>query len=187
MAERTCSEEACTEPHLAKGLCRHHYDARRDLAKMRAHGRLYYAAHREVRKQYRRQRYWANRDQALAAGRHQARKHRAKRSAREKAWRHANPERTKGYERRYRAAKKAAIIGQVTPHLLAAKLAYWGHRCWMCGGPPVDVDHVKPLAKGGPHMLANLRPACRSCNSTKNDQWPYPITGGPAYALSRTA
>ncbi|MGX7727586.1 HNH endonuclease [Rhodococcus sp. 5G237] len=35
------------------------------------------------------------------------------------------------------------------------------------------VDHVKPINKGGPHMLANLRPACGPCNSRKRDQWPF--------------
>lgn len=44
---------------------------------------------------------------------------------------------------------------------------YWGNRCWMCGGPYEEADHVIPLALGGPHCLANLRPACKSCNSAK--------------------
>lgn len=30
----------------------------------------------------------------------------------------------------------------------------------------------KPLAKGGLHCLANLRPACRACNAQKNARWP---------------
>ena len=57
---------------------------------------------------------------------------------------------------------------------LAAKLSYWGNRCWLCRGPATQVDHVKPLAKGGPHCLANLRPICGSCNSRKQDTWPWP-------------
>lgn len=47
--------------------------------------------------------------------------------------------------------------------------------CWMCGDEPDTVDHVKPLAKGGAHMLANLRPACKSCNSSKGATWPWPM------------
>jgi len=51
-------------------------------------------------------------------------------------------------------------------------MSYWGNKCWMCEGPFEHVDHVKPLSKGGPHILANLRPACASCNASKNDRWP---------------
>lgn len=57
-----------------------------------------------------------------------------------------------------------------------ARLAYFGHRCWICGDPADSLDHVKPLSKGGWHALANLRPACFSCNSRKGARWPLPTT-----------
>jgi len=42
----------------------------------------------------------------------------------------------------------------------------------MCGGASqLQWDHVKPLAKGGAHMLANLRLACSRCNNVKSDRW----------------
>lgn len=44
--------------------------------------------------------------------------------------------------------------------------------CWMCGGDATEIDHVKPLAKGGAHMLCNIRPVCRPCNCSKRDRWP---------------
>lgn len=67
--------------------------------------------------------------------------------------------------------------------LLEQKLAYWGDRCWLCGEPGPDTwDHVKPLKKGGPHMLANLRPAHRSCNSKRSAKWPFtPVVGFGAW------
>jgi 5-methylcytosine-specific restriction endonuclease McrA len=34
-----------------------------------------------------------------------------------------------------------------------------------CQRRATTVDHVIPLAKGGTHELANLRAACRTCNS----------------------
>jgi hypothetical protein len=34
-------------------------------------------------------------------------------------------------------------------------------------------DHVKPLARGGSNWPANLRPACKSCNSRKGARWPF--------------
>jgi 5-methylcytosine-specific restriction endonuclease McrA len=94
-------------------------------------------------------------------------------------WR-ADPKNRRVYrehQRRYRASKKSQVVGVITPELLDAKLAYWGWRCWMCGGSPTDWDHVKPLMKGGLHCLANLRPACGDCNKRKRDRWPFPDPG----------
>ncbi len=39
--------------------------------------------------------------------------------------------------------------------------------CVYCGGPGGTVDHIRPVAKGGAHHLANLVPACQFCNSSK--------------------
>ncbi|WP_079030511.1 HNH endonuclease signature motif containing protein [Streptomyces ambofaciens] len=32
-----------------------------------------------------------------------------------------------------------------------------------------EVDHIRPLAKGGVHDWANLAPACAACNRAKAD------------------
>jgi 5-methylcytosine-specific restriction endonuclease McrA len=56
--------------------------------------------------------------------------------------------------------------------ILAARWAYYGGMCWMCGAPAEGWDHVKPLARGGhPTHGANLRPACTPCNSSKGAAW----------------
>jgi 5-methylcytosine-specific restriction endonuclease McrA len=96
-----------------------------------------------------------------------------------------------GYERRRReqldrqrekgrnaAARRLARLKAVSSvpfsdDQLRARLAFYGNRCWMCGAPGSVVDHVKPLAKGGAHILANLRPACQACNSRKQAKWPF--------------
>lgn len=33
-----------------------------------------------------------------------------------------------------------------------------------------EVDHIRPLAKGGVHEWSNLAPACATCNRLKSDQ-----------------
>lgn len=43
--------------------------------------------------------------------------------------------------------------------------------CWMCGGPKECTDHVKAVGIGGWDALSNIRPACRSCNSSKAFRW----------------
>ncbi|MFF4848788.1 HNH endonuclease [Streptomyces sp. NPDC001194] len=86
-----------------------------------------------------------------------------------------DPERRREIWRRRNAAiKKGVALYAFTSADVAAKVAYWGHACWVCRVPYQAIDHVKPLAKGGPHMLANLRPICTSCNTRKLDRWPLP-------------
>ena len=72
---------------------------------------------------------------------------------------------------RRRAIRKNAKTIAYSPDALWQRMAYFGHKCWMCGGSFEAVDHVIPLTKGGVECLANLRPACRSCNSRKHNKW----------------
>lgn len=77
--------------------------------------------------------------------------------------------------RRYIARKRNAFTIPYTAEQLESKVSYWGDRCWICQTDSwTQIDHVKPLAKGGPDMLANLRPACSACNQSKRDKWPFP-------------
>jgi 5-methylcytosine-specific restriction endonuclease McrA len=66
-----------------------------------------------------------------------------------------------------RRARAAGAQGTCTKTQLEARMAYFGNKCSYCGGPYETVDHVIPLAKGGSHWPANLRPACSKCNSSK--------------------
>jgi HNH endonuclease len=86
-------------------------------------------------------------------------------------WRAANPELKAAAQVRYRARKKTPKVLMFTPEQLTQRLSMFSG-CWMCGGPATEKDHVKPLEKGGAHMLCNIRPGCRSCNATKNAKWP---------------
>jgi 5-methylcytosine-specific restriction endonuclease McrA len=74
-----------------------------------------------------------------------------------------------------RARKLAAPSVPYTPAQLKQRWDYYGGNCWMCGTPATETDHVKPLSKGGSDMLANCRPACRSCNASKRNTWPYRV------------
>jgi 5-methylcytosine-specific restriction endonuclease McrA len=96
---------------------------------------------------------------------------------RTRTWRLANPRRRSEQARRRNALKKSGVATFISLELLDGKLAYWGWRCWIngpgCTVDPEKWDHVKPLTKGGAHMLANLRPACGHCNRRKHDRWPF--------------
>jgi 5-methylcytosine-specific restriction endonuclease McrA len=86
-----------------------------------------------------------------------------------------NPELRRAMKHRRRALALAAGVVQFSPNQWHERLKYFGSKCWMCGGPFEHIDHVKPLSRGGPHMLANLRPSCARCNLTKRDKWFGPL------------
>jgi hypothetical protein len=99
---------------------------------------------------------------------------------RSRAWRIANPKRRAQQNARRNALEQSGQATRIPMELLEAKLAYWGWHCWIagpaCTGDPEQWDHVKPLSKGGAHLLANLRPACQPCNFGKRAQWPFPTS-----------
>jgi 5-methylcytosine-specific restriction endonuclease McrA len=122
-----------------------------------------------------------------AASRGHYRRNRVREIARVLGWRRENLDWVKAYNRRwlkqsgknreyirrYTARKRGATVLPVGEADLRAKVLYWGNRCWVCRGPAQAIDHVKPLTKGGAHVLANLRPICTSCNSRKRNRWPF--------------
>lgn len=89
----------------------------------------------------------------------------------QRAWQKENPGGHRAAQARRRAQKMTSRVGVFGKAEIAARMSFFGNRCWMCRGPFEAIDHVKPLSKGGPHLLANLRPACNRCNSSKSNRW----------------
>ncbi len=195
-----CVVDDCPDPVLAKGLCRPHYwrqwktgdvrqgePVRRPVArdepcvvdrctKTRARADKcsthYQAAYMlgiksdpERHEKYKAYQRRHNRDSRLR----DPEGHRA----RVRAWRLANPAVYRAAYMRRKLRRMNAAHVPFSSEQLAAKMAYWGNRCWVCGGPFEAVDHVKPLSRGGAEILANLRPICTSDNSSKNGRWPW--------------
>jgi 5-methylcytosine-specific restriction endonuclease McrA len=74
-------------------------------------------------------------------------------------------------ERRRARKNKVAKI-EYGAEQITWRFSMFGNCCWICGSTDnLTIDHVKPLSANGPDMPANLRPACRSCNSRKRDKW----------------
>lgn len=90
-----------------------------------------------------------------------------------KKWELANPDSLRERTRRRRAKKKNLAVGIITVVQLNQKIDYWGRRCWVCKDQYEEMDHVKPLSKGGLHVLSNLRPICVPCNRRKSSTWPF--------------
>jgi 5-methylcytosine-specific restriction endonuclease McrA len=107
-----------------------------------------------------------------------------------KSWKQANPRKVKEYGRQYcqrhpealkaakanRRAREARIGGTLSAADVKKIILLWGGHCWICGRPYGAIDHVIPLARGGSNCPSNLRPICKSCNSSKgakivNEKW----------------
>ncbi len=154
----------------------------------RAYHAAYRAAHREERRAAAAAYYAAHKEQGRAARRAYAAAHpeahrkasaayRASHpdEAREAtaAWQAAHPE--NGREARRR--RRARIAGvESEPFTLRDVIDRDGWRCGICGRnvkpgskgrDRPSLDHIVPLAQGGPHTLANAQLAHFGCNSAK--------------------
>lgn len=79
-------------------------------------------------------------------------------------------ERNRDRWRQYKIARRAleaAAIGRADADAILARWEYYGGLCWMCGAQATAIDHVIALSAGGTGWPANLRPACKPCNSSK--------------------
>lgn len=136
------------------------------------------ADNKEKNAEYGRLKYIANRDRMRAQAVAWKLAHPERMAQFKKDWQARHPERyadqKRASESRRRARKASVLVMDFTNEQLSARLAYYGHKCWICKtGNYEELDHVKPLSKGGAHMLSNLRPACQPCNRAKWANWPF--------------
>lgn len=184
--ERICSVDGCESPVRSRGMCKRHYE------RMRIHGNTTKPSCRRCGKPLYKmhalhcnacaQVDWRERQRELTCVIDGCRLPRRgvyglcdMHASRKK--RHGDPLkalRVKGV-RSIRSVRAGGVrrFGRHERGRWEQKLAYWGHACWMCGAPWEHVDHVKPTSRGGADLIANLRPACASCNHSKSDRWPF--------------
>jgi 5-methylcytosine-specific restriction endonuclease McrA len=157
----------------------------------RQQDREYYLANRERHAEYSRKYRKENAEQLAESWRKWYAANAEQRRANARAYALANPEKVRATKLAYyqthrqdfitRAAKRRALeVAQSTVPFTSEqwkqRVAYYGGKCWMCRIRPYEeMEHVKPLSKGGAHILANLRPACFPCNRSKGAKWPYPV------------
>ena len=84
---------------------------------------------------------------------------------------------------KWRRAPKLGSDGRISTRDWERLVERYNGLCAYCSvRPATDQDHVIPLSRGGRHTVGNVLPACRSCNSSKNDrlliEWPgRPVIG----------
>ncbi|WP_314148229.1 HNH endonuclease [uncultured Leifsonia sp.] len=64
--------------------------------------------------------------------------------------------------------------GRASQRMTELVLETYGRQCWLklpgCKGVATTKDHVVPFSHGGEDALENYRPACRSCNSKRQNR-----------------
>jgi hypothetical protein len=107
------------------------------------------------------------------------------RLAQQRQHRKENPEKVRAFARKRRARKKENGFEKYTE---AQVLGLHGPTCHLCQKPidlslprkigvegwrdSLQIDHVMPIAKGGPDTLANVKPSHARCNIGKRDRLP---------------
>jgi 5-methylcytosine-specific restriction endonuclease McrA len=145
---------------------------RKDPEARRAYQREHYRKNRESRlaavKAYRAE----NRDEVNARRRAANKRDRPKISAAMQRWRNENPDKWRPIHRKKEALRRARLRGCEAEAIDPAVVFERDEGvCGICGGAvdPADwhMDHVVPIARGGPHVYANVQVAHPRCNSSK--------------------
>ena len=71
--------------------------------------------------------------------------------------------------KRRKAQLKRQAPSRIPVKALRKRFDQFDGRCAYCGeSGDMQIEHVQPVSKGGLHDLANIVPACRSCNYSKH-------------------
>lgn len=80
------------------------------------------------------------------------------------------PPRTPTPDEGHPSPRLASWSGRASAELTGLVLRTFGRRCHICGlsePPATTADHIIPRSKGGPDTVDNMRPAHKSCNSSR--------------------
>lgn len=128
----------------------------------------------------------ANREKTRAANAAYRAAHREELAERQRRWRLDNPEAYQAIHSKWKSGNTESVNASTHKRRAAIKgnggawtatewkdlKARYDHRCLMCQRqePEISltVDHVVPIDKGGPNVIENIQPLCKSCNSKKH-------------------
>lgn len=137
--------------------------------------------------------HWANRDRALQTSRAWAQRHREVARERTLRWRAENPERARANDAKKRANRSAEYLekrrideqnrrarikangGRLSKGLATRLLEKQRGLCVYCAGSIAEafhMDHIMPIALGGPNEDENIQLLCPPCNRRKHSKHP---------------
>lgn len=75
----------------------------------------------------------------------------------------------------YKAVRRGSATELISGQALLQRWAEFDFCCAYCGtkerrNAELEIEHVISISQGGPHVLANIVPACSSCNASKRSQ-----------------
>lgn len=126
---------------------------------------------KEKLKEQQKEHYLNNKEKRNAKSREYSKKNYDKVVIQVKKYQKENPEKVKAWRFNTKSKRRMRINNTIIPFTseqLNDRLSVYDNKCWMCGNNAQEIDHVIPLARGGAHMLSNLRPACTHCNRQKS-------------------
>jgi 5-methylcytosine-specific restriction endonuclease McrA len=160
-----CAAYRAAHPQKIKARKRAHYEKNGEA--IRAKVAAYKAANPKRGKEAESRWRAENKDRVRLVAAIWVEANRARVRAYKNAWGRRNKTKRRLWSAKRRAQKRAAMVVRITVEGLRGRMAVFGNRCAYCGGPFEHVEHVIALARGGPHILANLRPSCGPCNDRK--------------------
>ena len=73
--------------------------------------------------------------------------------------------------KRRKALLRGNVLVQIKPSAIRSRYAEFDNCCAYCGkqhkAMDLEIEHFVPISKGGTHVLSNIVPACKPCNSSK--------------------
>lgn len=134
-----------------------------------------YHARVEEKREYARDWYRSKRSQVLASCRRRRQANLEKYRQRDRDLYIKEPLRMRAKSARFRAIRKSAP-GSHTKEDLQEILKSQRHRCGYCRtkltARNVNIDHIKPISRGGSNDRRNLQALCRDCNLSKSAKDP---------------
>ena len=76
---------------------------------------------------------------------------------------------TRGRGRSVRPLPSSVRLGRPAPYDRDVVLARWRGGCCYCDAPATELDHVRPLARGGLDVESNVVGVCAADNHAKGD------------------
>ena len=156
----------------------------KNLEKVRAWDRRYYAQHKAERLSYvqkwrkenqdkikegKRRWYAENFEKSKKSKKLYYQANREKTISDAKKWRERNPDKVKVNHTKRRALLNNSMSTLNAHEWKEIKKSY-GNQCVYCGVKATTLDHIVPISKGGDNTRDNIVPACRSCNSSKQEK-----------------
>lgn len=86
-------------------------------------------------------------------------------------WRRTHPDKAKARDFVNNSRRRGFDVRHPS-EAIRQRLLFFGNRCVDCGSTTsLEVDHIKPLSKGGSNLPSNFCPRCKICNLDKHAYW----------------